>query len=77
MASVTNNALNRELGELKIRMDSNESRLKRMEDKIDTLVEAVAMSKGSLKTLLAIGSVVAAITAGITSLITWVLGRHS
>jgi len=76
MASVTNNALNREIGELKTRMDSTETRLERMEVKIDTLVETIAMSRGSLKTLLAIGSVVAAITAGITSLITWALGRH-
>ena len=76
MATVTNNALNREIGELKTKMASTEERLKSMEEKIDTLVEAVAMSKGSLKTLVAVGSVLAAITAGLSSWLTWALGRH-
>ncbi len=75
MAIVTNNALSRSLGSLEARMDSSEERLRRMEEKIDTLVETVASSKGGLKTLVAVSSVVAAAAAGLTQMVSW-LGRH-
>ncbi len=77
MAIVTNNALSRSLGSLEARMDSSEERLRRMEEKIDTLVETVAQSKGGLRTLIAAGSVIAGITATVASIATWLLGRHS
>lgn len=57
-------------------MDSTEERLKRMEDKIDTLVETVAASKGGLRTLLAVSSIVAGATAGISELIHWLSRSH-
>lgn len=52
-------------------MDSTEERLKRMEDKLDTLVETMASSRGGLKTLLAISGFVAAATAVISQLLHW------
>lgn len=76
MASVTNNALNREIGELKTRMDSTETRLERMEKKIDDLVDAVAASKGGLRVLLSVSGAVAAVTAGIASVIHWASASH-
>lgn len=76
MASVTNNALNREIGELKTRMDNTEVRLKRMEEKIDALVDAVAASKGGLRVLLSVSGAVAAVTAGIASVIHWASAGH-
>ena len=75
MPSVTNNALNREIGELKTRMDSTQERLLRMEAKIDLLVEPVAASKGGLKTLIAVSSTAAGVVAGLVQLIAW-LSRH-
>ena len=76
MAAVTNNALNRELGELKTRMDTHETRLVRMESKIDDLVDAVAASKGGLRVLLSVSGAVAAVTAGIASVIHWASASH-
>jgi hypothetical protein len=76
MATVTNNALNREIGELKTRMDSNDERLKRMEDKIDHLVSSVASSKGGMKMLITLGTVVAGVTASVSELIHFGIGRH-
>lgn len=84
MAAVTNNALNRELGELKTRMDSNQNELRemkenqnRMESKIDTVVEVLAMSKGSIKTLVAIGSILSFIAGVLGAAAAWVFGKHS
>jgi hypothetical protein len=76
MAVVTNNALSRSLGSLEARMDSTETRLARMEKKIDDLVEVVAESKGGLRVLLTVSGAVAAATAGITSLIHWLTASH-
>lgn len=83
MAIVTNNALNRELGELKTRMDSSQDQLAdlktnqvRMEAKIDQVVEALAMSKGSIKTLLFLGSILSVIAGFVGSIATWIFGRH-
>ena len=83
MASVTNNALNRELGELKTRMDSTKDRLKameenqqRMEAKIDAVVEALNMSKGSIKTLIFIGTLLSIISGIIGAAASWIFGRH-
>lgn len=56
-------------------MDSHDDRLKRMEEKIDVLVETVASGKGGMKTLIAASSVVAAAVAGLTQLVGW-FGRH-
>ncbi len=75
MPSVTNNALNREIGELKTRMDSTQERLLRMEQKIDLLVETVASSKGGLKTLIAVSSTAAGVVAGLVQFVAW-LSRH-
>lgn len=76
MASVTNNALNREIGELKTRMEDTDKRLMRMEQKIDDLVDAVAASKGGLRVLLSVSGAVAAVTAGIASVIHWASASH-
>ena len=75
MPSVSNNTLNRSIGGLEARMDSHDDRLKRMEEKIDVLVETVASGKGGMKTLIAASSVVAAAVAGLTQLVGW-FGRH-
>lgn len=76
MAAVTNNTLNREIGELKTRMSSTEDRLKSMEAKIDTVVEALAMSRGSIKTLVAIGTMLSIIAGAIGAAGAWIVGRH-
>lgn len=76
MASVSNNALSRDIGNLQGRMQNTEERLKTIEAKIDLLVEAVAQSKGGLRTLIAVSSVIAAITASLASFATWLIGRH-
>lgn len=76
MAAVTNNALSRSLGSLEARMDSTEERLKRMEEKIDQLMAGMASSKGGLKTLLTLGTVIAGVTATVSELIHLGFGRH-
>lgn len=68
--------MNKAIGALEARMDSHEERLQRMEDKIDKLVETVASSKGGLKTLITLGTVVAGIAASVTELIHFGIGRH-
>ena len=75
MAAVTNNALSRSIGGLEARMQTTEERLARMEEKLDKVVDAVAMSRGSLKTLMVVGSVISAITAAIASVLTWMFGH--
>ncbi len=57
-------------------MDSHEERLKRIEDKVDRLVESMASSKGGMKTLITLGTVVAGIAASITELIHFGIDRH-
>jgi hypothetical protein len=66
----------KDIGRLEARMDSTERRLEQIEKKIDVLVDVVAQSKGSLKTLIAVSSFVAAATAGITTFVSWLIGRH-
>ena len=77
MAIVTNKQIDRSIGSLEARMDSTEKRLERMEDKIDTLVEVIATSKGSIKTLLTLGSVIAGVAAAATEVLHWLFSRHS
>ncbi len=74
MAAAT--AAAKEIGKLEARMDSTERRLEQLEKKIDTLVEIVAESKGGLRTLIAVSSFVAAATAGLTTFVSWLIGRH-
>jgi hypothetical protein len=57
-------------------MTSTEERLQRMEDKLDKVVDAVAMSRGSIKTLAAVGTIIAAIAAALSSILTWTFGKH-
>ena len=74
--AITNSALNREIGELKTQVLAQGKQLDEMDTKMEALLNAVAMSKGSLKTLMAVGSLVAAIAAGLSSVLTWTLGKH-
>lgn len=57
-------------------MSSTEDRLKSMEAKIDTVVEALAMSRGSIKTLVAIGTMLSIIAGAIGAAGAWIVGRH-
>lgn len=51
--------INRDIGALEARANAQEERLKRIEEKVDVLVEAFAQSKGGLRMLIAVGSVAA------------------
>lgn len=68
--------INKAIGSLEARMDSHEERLKRMEDKIDQLMASMSSSKGGMKTLITLGTVVAGITASVSEFIHFGLGRH-
>jgi len=58
------NDLQRDVGALEARADAQEERLKRIEDKVDVLVNAIAQSKGGIRMLIAVGSI-AATLAGV------------
>lgn len=64
------------LGGLEARMESVKEKIERIEKKLDELVEIVAASKGSIRTLIALGSVVAGASAVVTTVIHWLIGRH-
>lgn len=54
----------RDLGRLEARQDSQDERLERIESKVDQLVEWAAKSKGGVRMLISVGSLAAAL-AGI------------
>ena len=68
----------RDIGALEARADAQEERLKRIEAKVDVLVEAIAQSKGGLRMLIAVGSVAATIAgllgAWIAKAVGWLHG---
>lgn len=51
--------LQRDLGRLEARQDSQDDRLERIEQKVDTLVEWASQSKGGVRMLIAVGSIAA------------------
>lgn len=75
MASVTNNALNREIGEVKSKMEDHDKRLVRIEEKVDKLVDAVAQSRGGLRVVLSLSAVIGGVAAGISEIVHW-FSRH-
>lgn len=70
--------LHRDIGALEARANAQEERLKRIEEKVDVLVEAFAQSKGGLRMLIAVGSVAATIAgllgAWIAKVVGWLHG---
>jgi hypothetical protein len=48
--------LHRDVGALEARADAQDERLRRIEAKVDALIEAVAQSKGGIRMLIALGS---------------------
>lgn len=67
----------RDLGRLEARQDSQDARLERIEAKVDTLVDWAAKSKGGVRMLIAVGSLAATLAGLIGAWIASLLGRDS
>lgn len=63
--------LSRDIGALEARTDAHDERLKRIEDKIDTLTGYIQENKGGIKTLIAVGSISATLAAGFAEFVHW------
>ena len=63
----------RELGRLTGKVDGMESRLDKIEPKIDAMYNAITQAQGGWKTLLAVGGA----AAGVGSFVTWLLSFRS
>jgi hypothetical protein len=57
--------MQREIGRLEARADSTDERLERIEAKVDQLVQWMSQSKGGIRTLVAVGSIAAAVGAAV------------
>lgn len=68
--------IQRDIGALEARAEAQEERLKRIESKVDMLVNAWAESKGGLRVLFAVGSL-AATLAGLVGAAIARLWGHS
>ncbi len=66
----------RSLGRLEAIQETHAERLTRIEGKLDHIVSVIDNAKGGWKTLLAVGSVAAAVGAGVTSAINAIRHWH-
>ena len=64
----------RDIGRLEARQDSQDDRLERIEAKVDKLVEYMSSAKGGWKLLLSVGSIAATLAAGVAELLHWLHG---
>lgn len=53
--------IHRNIGALEARANAQEERLKRIESKVDFVVDAIAQSKGGYRILISLGSVLATV----------------
>ena len=53
--------IHRNIGALEARANAQEERLKRIESKVDTIVDVVSQSRGGIRMLISVGSIAAAL----------------
>lgn len=61
----------REMGEMQARLTGTEERLERIEKKVDTLIEFMAVAKGGAGMLYKVGTISAASGAIVAQLVHW------
>ena len=57
--------IQRDIGALEARADAQDERLKRIEAKVDFVVDAIAQSKGGYRMLISLGSIIATIAGAL------------